>query len=65
MTLNSTLERLSAIAGRPLDVRRKAREDGDVLHTGADIIRAREARLRAVHGTRGRAPCRVRVDAVG
>jgi UDP-glucuronate 4-epimerase len=42
VTLNSTLERLSAIAGRPLDVRRSPREDGDVLHTGADISRARE-----------------------
>jgi UDP-glucose 4-epimerase len=43
VSLNSTLEQLSAIAGRPLDVRRKPREDGDVLHTGADIGRAREA----------------------
>jgi UDP-glucuronate 4-epimerase len=42
VSLNSTLERLSALAGRPLDVRRQAREDGDVLHTGADIARARE-----------------------
>jgi UDP-glucose 4-epimerase len=42
VSLNSTLERLSAIAGRPLDVQRTAREDGDVLHTGADIARARE-----------------------
>ena len=42
VSLNSTLERLSAIAGRPLDVHRQAREDGDVLHTGADIARARE-----------------------
>ena len=42
VSLNSTLERLSAIAGRPLDVHRTAREDGDVLHTGADIVRARE-----------------------
>jgi UDP-glucuronate 4-epimerase len=42
VSLNTTLERLSAIAGRPLDVRRQAREDGDVLHTGADIARARE-----------------------
>ena len=33
---------LCAIAGRPLDVRRRPREDGDVLHTGADISRARE-----------------------
>ncbi len=42
VSLTSTLERLSAIAGRPLDVRRRPREDGDVLHTGADIGRARE-----------------------
>ena len=42
VSLNSTLERLSAIAGRPLDVDRTAREDGDVLRTGADIARARE-----------------------
>jgi len=41
VSLNSTLERLSAIAGRPLDVRRRPREDGDVLHTGANITRAR------------------------
>jgi nucleoside-diphosphate-sugar epimerase len=41
VSLNSTLERLSAIAGRPLDVRRHPREDGDVLHTGADTTRAR------------------------
>jgi UDP-glucuronate 4-epimerase len=44
VSLNSTLERLSGVAGRPLDVRRCPREDGDVLHTGADISRAR-ARL--------------------
>jgi UDP-glucuronate 4-epimerase len=43
VSLNRTLERLSAIAGRPLDVRRKPREEGDVLHTGADIDRAGEA----------------------
>jgi UDP-glucose 4-epimerase len=42
VTLNHALECVSAIAGRPLDVRRGAREDGDVLHTGADIARARE-----------------------
>jgi UDP-glucuronate 4-epimerase len=42
VSLMSALEHLSAIAGRPLDVRRRAREDGDVLHTGADITRARE-----------------------
>jgi UDP-glucuronate 4-epimerase len=41
VSLNHALERLAAIAGRPLDVRRRDREDGDVLHTGADIARAR------------------------
>jgi UDP-glucuronate 4-epimerase len=41
VSLNGALERLAAIAGRPLDVRRHGREDGDVLHTGADIERAR------------------------
>jgi UDP-glucuronate 4-epimerase len=41
VSLDSTIERLGAIAGRPLDVRRSPREDGDVLHTGADISRAR------------------------
>jgi hypothetical protein len=42
VSLNSTLERLAAIAGRPLDVRRRGREDGDVRHTGADIADARD-----------------------
>jgi nucleoside-diphosphate-sugar epimerase len=42
VSLNSTLERLSAVVGRPADVRRRPREDGGVLHTGADITRARE-----------------------
>jgi UDP-glucuronate 4-epimerase len=41
VSVNRTLELLAAIAGRPLDVRRRRREDGDVLHTGADIARAR------------------------
>ena len=41
VSLNSALERLAAIAGRPLDVRRREREDGDVRHTGADIAGAR------------------------
>jgi UDP-glucuronate 4-epimerase len=43
VSLNCALERLAAIAGRPLDVRRSGRESGDVLHTGADIERARRA----------------------
>ena len=41
VSLNRALELLAAAAGRPLDVRRQARETGDVLHTGADIARAR------------------------
>jgi UDP-glucuronate 4-epimerase len=41
VSLNGALERLAAIAGRPLDVRRRGREDGDVRHTGADIALAR------------------------
>jgi UDP-glucuronate 4-epimerase len=40
VSLNSALERLAAIAGRPLDVRRRGREDGDVRHTGADTAHA-------------------------
>ena len=39
---NDALELLAAIAGRPLDVRRRERESGDVRDTGADIERARE-----------------------
>ena len=43
VSLNAALEQLAAFAGRPLDVQRSGRESGDVLHTGADITRAREA----------------------
>jgi UDP-glucuronate 4-epimerase len=42
ISLNAALARLAAIAGRPLDVSRAARESGDVLHTAADVTRARE-----------------------
>jgi UDP-glucuronate 4-epimerase len=42
VTLNAMLDLLAGIAGRPLDVRRRGRESGDVMHTGADIERARE-----------------------
>jgi UDP-glucuronate 4-epimerase len=42
VSLSDALAMLAAIAGRPLDVRRGGRESGDVLHTGADITRARE-----------------------
>jgi UDP-glucose 4-epimerase len=41
VSLNRTLEVLAAVAGRPLAVRRQERETGDVVHTGADIRRAR------------------------
>src|SRR4029079_15832117 len=43
VSLNCALERLAAIAGRPLDVRRSDRESGDVLHTRADTARAPRA----------------------
>jgi len=42
VSVNEALGLLAEIAGRPLDVRRSDRESGDVLHTGADIRRARE-----------------------
>jgi UDP-glucuronate 4-epimerase len=42
VSVNEALGLLAQIAGRPLDVRRSERESGDVLHTGADIRRARE-----------------------
>jgi len=42
VSLNAALERLAAVAGRPLDVRRSGRESGDVLHTAADTARARD-----------------------
>lgn len=41
VSLSSTLEVLAELAGRPLDVRRRERESGDVQDTGADIERAR------------------------
>jgi nucleoside-diphosphate-sugar epimerase len=40
ISLNRALELLAGIAGRPLDVLRRARESGDVQDTGADIGRA-------------------------
>jgi UDP-glucose 4-epimerase len=43
VSLTGALELLASIAERPLDVRRQKRESGDVLHTGADIARARDA----------------------
>jgi UDP-glucose 4-epimerase len=42
VSLNGALEFIAAGAGRPLDIRRLGRESGDVLHTAADITRARE-----------------------
>jgi nucleoside-diphosphate-sugar epimerase len=42
ISLNGALEQLAAIAGRPLDVSRAERESGDVLHTAADVGRARD-----------------------
>jgi len=41
VTLNHTIELLAGLAGRPLDVRRRQRERGDVVDTGADIRLAR------------------------
>ncbi len=42
VSLAEALAALAAIAGRPLDVRRAGREDGDVRHTAAETRRARE-----------------------
>ena len=42
VSVNAALEELASIAGRPLDVRRAGRESGDVLHTAADVSRARD-----------------------
>jgi UDP-glucose 4-epimerase len=42
VSLNAALEQLASIAGRPLDVQRAGRESGDVLHTAADVTRARD-----------------------
>ncbi|HET6547627.1 MAG TPA: NAD-dependent epimerase/dehydratase family protein [Solirubrobacter sp.] len=42
VSLNKTLETLAGIAGRPLDVRRRERQSGDVRDTGADTRRARD-----------------------
>ncbi len=41
VSVNRALETLAALAGRPLDVRRRARQSGDVRDTGADTERAR------------------------
>jgi UDP-glucose 4-epimerase len=41
VSVNRALETLAGLAGRPLDVRRRARQTGDVRDTGADTGRAR------------------------
>jgi UDP-glucose 4-epimerase len=41
VSVNRALETLAGLAGRPLDVRRLARQSGDVRDTGADTTRAR------------------------
>jgi UDP-glucose 4-epimerase len=41
VSVNRALETLAGLAGRPLDVRRRARQSGDVRDTGADTERAR------------------------
>jgi UDP-glucuronate 4-epimerase len=41
VSVNRALETLAGLAGRPLDVRRRARQSGDVRDTGADTGRAR------------------------
>jgi UDP-glucose 4-epimerase len=42
-SLIDALELLAELAGHPIDVRNSERESGDVMHTGADIDRARSA----------------------
>jgi UDP-glucuronate 4-epimerase len=42
VSLNAALEQIAGLAGRPPYVRRGERESGDVLHTAADVSRARE-----------------------
>jgi UDP-glucose 4-epimerase len=41
VSVNRALETIARLAGRPLDVRRRARQTGDVRDTGADTGRAR------------------------
>lgn len=41
VSLNRALETLAGLSGRPLDVRRRERQSGDVRDTGADTERAR------------------------
>jgi UDP-glucose 4-epimerase len=42
VSLNQVIATIGEITGRPLDVRREARQKGDVRHTAADCSRARE-----------------------
>jgi UDP-glucose 4-epimerase len=64
VSLNSTLDTLAALAGRPLDVRRGDRESGDVQDTGADIAAARAA-LGFAPATSLREGLRAELDWVG
>jgi nucleoside-diphosphate-sugar epimerase len=64
VSLTGALERLSAVAGRPLDVRPPAaRGRRRPAHRRRPRPRARAPRLRAVHHPRRRPGGRVRVDA--
>ena len=42
VSINRVLETIEAISGRPLCVKREARQKGDVRHTAADCTQARE-----------------------
>ena len=42
VTINQVLDRIAALTGRPLDVRRQAAERGDMRDTFADTTRARQ-----------------------
>ena len=42
VSLNHVIATIGKITGRPLDVRREARQKGDVRHTAADCSRARQ-----------------------
>ena len=42
VSVNEVLEEITRLAGGPLDVRRVARSDGDVMRTGGDATRAAE-----------------------
>ena len=42
VSVNEVLEEVAGLAGGPLDIRRVARSDGDVMRTGGDATRAAE-----------------------